>query len=72
MSETDTNHDSIPEASFDDWKAVMCGRADEDTRNRVRKAIEDTSKPLGAFLDTIRNDDSSALGKSLKNKKCRG
>ena len=52
--------------SLGEWSAVLCGDADEETRERVRKAVEDVSTPLGAFVHKLREDDPSFLGRSIK------
>lgn len=57
---------SESELIFQDWKAVMCGRADAATRQRVAAAIEDPHTPMGAFLSKLHSDDPSFLARSLR------
>ena len=56
-----SNQKSSP-VTLGEWSAVLCGDADEATRERVRKAVEDVSTPLGAFVYKLREDDPSFLG----------
>lgn len=54
-----------PDVIYAEWKSVMCGQADQATRQRVAAALDDPHSPLQAFLSMLRSDDASFLAGSL-------
>ena len=55
------NSDYPDEVTLEEWVKVMECSADNETRERVRMAANDTRTSLGAFLNHIRNNPSPLL-----------
>ena len=54
------------EVTWDEYEAFMVDRADDETRERVRAAIQNERTDICGFLAGLRTSSGSSLGMALE------